>query len=81
MKISLAQLNPTIGHFKETTETIKAAIDEAETKQSDLIIFPELCQSSIIDEIADPDCAIDSTFAFSLNTLTRTYGALFSIIT
>lgn len=42
MKIAVAQLNPTIGHFQGNAEKIKRFIRKAREDRADLIIFPEL---------------------------------------
>lgn len=42
MKITLAQLNPTVGALKANAELIIKTISEAKAKKSDLIIFSEL---------------------------------------
>lgn len=43
MKIALAQINPTVGAFKENVDKICAFIDRARAKDSDLVVFPEMC--------------------------------------
>ncbi|MGR3176454.1 MAG: NAD+ synthase [Candidatus Anammoxibacter sp.] len=42
MKIALAQINPTIGAFKENVDKICAFIDRARDKSCDLVVFPEM---------------------------------------
>ncbi len=42
MKICLAQINPTIGAFKQNTGKICKFINEARKKGADLVIFPEM---------------------------------------
>ena len=42
MKIALAQINPTIGAFKENVDKICAFIDNARSKSCDLIVFSEM---------------------------------------
>lgn len=42
MKITLAQLNPTIGDFEGNLKQAYRAIEQAHTAGSDLVIFPEL---------------------------------------
>lgn len=42
MKIALAQINPTIGAFKQNCEKICSFIDRAVEEKADLIVFPEL---------------------------------------
>ncbi|MFC1568636.1 NAD+ synthase [bacterium] len=42
MKITLAQLNPTIGDFSGNIEKAKSAIQMAENDKSDIICFPEM---------------------------------------
>ena len=42
MKITLAQLNPTIGNFRCNTDAIVQAINEARTQGADLVVFSEL---------------------------------------
>ena len=42
MKITLAQLNPTIGDFVGNFKKIKKTLQKAKKEKSDLIIFPEL---------------------------------------
>ncbi len=42
MKVALAQLNPTIGHFDANTKKILHCIGQAKIQGVDLIIFPEL---------------------------------------
>ncbi|MFO7889271.1 MAG: NAD+ synthase [bacterium] len=45
MKITLAQLNPTVGDFKGNLEKIKSCLKTGSNDNSDLIILPELCIS------------------------------------
>jgi NAD+ synthase/NAD+ synthase (glutamine-hydrolysing) len=45
MKIGLAQINPTIGAFKENTEKMMAFIEKAKSLSCDLIVFSELAVS------------------------------------
>ncbi len=42
MKICLAQINPTIGAFKQNTVKICKFISAAKKKRADLVVFPEL---------------------------------------
>ncbi len=42
MKICLAQINPTIGAFKQNTVKICKFISAAKRKRADLVVFPEL---------------------------------------
>jgi NAD+ synthase (glutamine-hydrolysing) len=42
MRIALAQINTTIGHFDQQTRKILEAIEKAKSQKVDLIIFPEL---------------------------------------
>ncbi|MEJ2629159.1 MAG: nitrilase-related carbon-nitrogen hydrolase, partial [bacterium] len=42
MKITLAQLNPTIGDFTGNLNKIKSSLFTAKTEGSELVIFPEL---------------------------------------
>jgi NAD+ synthase (glutamine-hydrolysing) len=42
MKISLAQINPTVGAFKENVQKICTFIERAKDKGADLVIFPEM---------------------------------------
>ncbi len=42
MKITIAQLNPTIGDFKGNLKKIKSSLTTSKNDKSDLIIFPEL---------------------------------------
>ncbi|GJQ59373.1 MAG: NAD+ synthase [Candidatus Scalindua sp. AMX11] len=42
MKISLAQINPTVGAFKQNVNKICKYIDIAKGKGADLVIFPEM---------------------------------------
>jgi len=42
IKITLAQLNVTIGDFKETLNAVEMAVQKALHEQSDIIVFPEL---------------------------------------
>ena len=43
MKICLAQINPTVGAFKQNAGKICRLINTARKKGADLIIFPEMC--------------------------------------
>ncbi|MGR3302012.1 MAG: NAD+ synthase [Candidatus Scalindua sp.] len=43
MKICLAQINPTVGAFKQNAGKICRLIDTARKKGADLIVFPEMC--------------------------------------
>lgn len=43
MKICLAQINPTVGAFKQNVRKICRFIDIAKKRQADLVIFPEMC--------------------------------------
>jgi NAD+ synthase (glutamine-hydrolysing) len=43
MKICLAQINPTVGAFKQNTGKICRLINTAKKKGADLIVFPEMC--------------------------------------
>lgn len=43
MKICLAQINPTVGAFKQNTRKICRLINTAKKKGADLIVFPEMC--------------------------------------
>jgi len=42
MKICLAQINPTIGAFKQNVGKICKSINTAREKGADLVIFPEM---------------------------------------
>lgn len=42
MKISLAQINPTVGAFKENVQKICTFIELAKEKGADLVVFPEM---------------------------------------
>jgi NAD+ synthase (glutamine-hydrolysing) len=42
MRLSIGQINPTVGDLKENTEIIVDLIEEARQEKVDLIIFPEL---------------------------------------
>ncbi|HHT9126049.1 MAG TPA: NAD+ synthase [Candidatus Brocadiia bacterium] len=42
MKISIAQINPTIGAFKENVQKICTFIELAKERGSDLVVFPEM---------------------------------------
>ncbi len=42
MKITVAQVNPTVGDIKGNIEILKKALKKADTHRSDLIVFPEL---------------------------------------
>lgn len=42
MKITLAQLNFTIGHFEENLRKMMAAVEQAKSELSDIIVFAEL---------------------------------------
>lgn len=41
MRIAVAQINPTLGDFKENTRRIISFIESAKDRRSDLIVFPE----------------------------------------
>lgn len=43
MKICLAQINPTVGAFKQNAGKICRLINTAKKKGADLIVFPEMC--------------------------------------
>ena len=43
MKICLAQINPTVGAFKQNARKICKFINAAKKKRADLIVFPEMC--------------------------------------
>ncbi|MGR3176045.1 MAG: NAD+ synthase [Candidatus Scalindua sp.] len=43
MKICLAQINPTVGAFKQNAGKICRLINTARKKGADLIVFPEMC--------------------------------------
>jgi len=42
MRISIAQINPIVGSFKQNTQMILDAITQAKSEQADVILFPEL---------------------------------------
>jgi len=42
MKIALAQINPTVGAFKQNSEKICSFVDNACKKNADMIVFPEM---------------------------------------
>ena len=42
MEITIAQINPTVGAFKENVNKICTFIDKAKSKRSDLVVFPEM---------------------------------------
>ncbi len=42
MKICLAQINPTVGAFKQNTRKICKFINTAKKKGADLVVFPEM---------------------------------------
>ena len=43
MKVSLAQINPTLGDFQFNSQQILTRIQEAHEEGSDLVVFPECC--------------------------------------
>ena len=43
MKICLAQINPTVGAFKQNVRKICRFIDIAKKRKADLVVFPEMC--------------------------------------
>lgn len=43
MKICLAQINPTVGAFKQNVRKICRFIDMAKKRKADLVVFPEMC--------------------------------------
>ncbi len=42
LKLSIAQINPTVGSFKRNTQLILECIKQAQSEKSDAILFPEL---------------------------------------
>src|SRR3989304_7746208 len=42
MKICLAQINPTVGAFKQNIRKICRFIDAAKKRKADLVVFPEM---------------------------------------
>ena len=43
LRITISQINVTVGNFSNNLALIKKGIDQAEKEQADLILFPELC--------------------------------------
>ncbi len=43
MKICLAQINPTVGAFKQNVSKICRFINVAKKRKADLVVFPEMC--------------------------------------
>lgn len=42
IKISIAQINPIVGSFKQNTQLIIDAVEKAKSGKSDVVVFPEL---------------------------------------
>lgn len=42
LRVTIAQLNPTLGDFEENLEKAKEALEVAEKDKSDVVVFPEL---------------------------------------
>ena len=42
LRVSLAQINPTVGDIEGNSKKIKEYIDKAKDKQADIVVFPEL---------------------------------------
>lgn len=42
LRVAMAQMNPTVGDIEGNTEAIIARIDEARSRQADIVVFPEL---------------------------------------
>ncbi len=42
MRISIAQINPTVGSFTQNTQLILDAVAQAKAEQADVVLFPEL---------------------------------------
>lgn len=57
MKIALAQINPTIGAFKENADRIRSMVDRAKDQACDLIVFSEMVLSGYppLDLLERPD--------------------------
>ena len=50
MRIALAQINPIVGDFKGNLKKIKELIEEAQRRNADIVIFPELSLSGYLPE-------------------------------
>lgn len=42
IRFAVAQLNPTVGNYRQNTEKILQAVYEAETRRADILVFPEM---------------------------------------
>lgn len=57
MRVGIAQINPTLGHFKHNKEKIFSAIKQAKEKKCELLVFPEaaLCGYHPFDLLERPE--------------------------
>ena len=57
MKVTLAQINPTVGALKNNTQKIKRVIEEF-SNQCDIIVFPEM----VLTGYPPQDLLLDGSF-------------------